>query len=111
MREHRYHVGQVITFTEGDLTVTHRLVSISKDGLTTTKGDANGTADPWHVPTRQIIGEVVAAPRYVGFVLIYLKNPIGLASLAIVVFLWWQIWSLTEKEPLHSRRHSRAVIT
>jgi signal peptidase I len=95
VHEGHYRVGQVITFSEDGLTVTHRLVSISSSGLTTTKGDANLTADPWHVPTSQIVGGVVFAPRYVGYVIIYLRSPLGLASVLIAALILWQIWSLT----------------
>jgi signal peptidase I len=41
VREHQYHVGQVVTFVENDATVTHRLIAINADGIITTKGDAN----------------------------------------------------------------------
>ena len=111
VREHRYHVGQVITFTENGHVVTHRLVSISASGMTTTKGDANRSVDPWHVPTRQIIGGVVAAPRQVGYWLVYLKNPVGLASLLLSLLVCWEIWSLAGdglKRPLHRIRPASA---
>ena len=91
VHEGHYHVGQVITFTEDGLTVTHRLVSISAAGLTTTKGDANSTNDPWHVPKSQIIGGVVLAPRYVGYAITYLKDPLGLGSVLLGVLFIWQI--------------------
>jgi len=94
VRDDVYHVGQVVTFTEHGLTVTHRLIAIGADGLITTKGDANPTADPWHVPRSQIIGGVVAAPRQVGYWLEYLKNPAGLASILLAFAVCWQIWSL-----------------
>ena len=98
VHEGHYHVGQVITFTEDNLTVTHRLVSISPAGLTTTKGDGNATDDPWHVPKSQIIGGVVVAPRYVGYWIMYVKNPLGLVSILIAALALWQIWSLTGSE-------------
>jgi signal peptidase I len=94
VHEGHYHVGQVITFTEDGLTVTHRLISISSAGLTTTKGDGNPTNDPWHVPTSQIIGDVVLAPRDVGYWIRYLKNPLGLGSVLFAVLLVWQAWSM-----------------
>ena len=96
VHEGRYHIGQVITFTEDGLTVTHRLVSISSTGLTTTKGDGNPTIDPWHVPKSQIIGGVVLAPRYVGYWITYLKNPLGLTSVLITVAAVWQLWSFED---------------
>lgn len=117
VHEGHYRVGQVITFTEDGLTVTHRLVSIDSEGIITTKGDGNPTNDPWHVPKSQIIGGVVVAPRYVGYWIMYFKNPLGLASVLLAVLALWQIWSLTSREdpndiekPLEPRfRHVRTV--
>ena len=94
VREHQYRIGQVVTFTEGGHTVTHRLIAISTSGMTTTKGDADRTVDPWHVPTSQIVGGVVAAPRQVGYWLEYLRNPVGLASILLSLLVCWQIWAL-----------------
>jgi signal peptidase len=89
-----YHVGEVVTFTESGLTVTHRLVSINAAGLITTKGDANASADPWHVPKSQIIGGVVATMPEVGYWLVYLKSPLGAASVLLALLAIWQIWAL-----------------
>ena len=98
VHEGHYHVGQVITFTEDGLTVTHRLVSISAAGLTTTKGDANKTNDPWHVPKSQIIGGVVLAPRDVGYAITYLKDPLGLGSVLLAALFIWQISAMMRTE-------------
>jgi len=92
VHEGHYRIGQVVTFGENGLTVTHRLVSINAQGLTTTKGDANATADPWHVPKSQIVGGVVAAPRYVGYWITYLKSPLGLGSIVLIIIVLWQVW-------------------
>jgi signal peptidase len=94
VHEHQYHVGQVITFVEDGQTVTHRLVSINANGIITTKGDANATADPWHVPKSQIIGGVVTTVPEVGYWLVYLKHPLGLASVVLALLVVWQIWAL-----------------
>jgi signal peptidase len=94
VHEGHFQIGQVITFVESGQVVTHRLVSISNLGLITTKGDANPTTDPWHVPKGQIIGGVVAAPRYVGYWITYVKNPAGFGSFLLLFFALWQIWSL-----------------
>jgi signal peptidase I len=99
VEEHHYHVGQVVTFTEDGQTVTHRLMSINAQGMITTKGDANATADPWHVPKSQIIGGVVATMPEVGYWLEYLKSPLGLASVLLAVLACWQIWSLGTSVP------------
>jgi signal peptidase len=94
VRQGTYHVGQVVIFTEDGLTVTHRLISIDANGLITTKGDANATADPWHVPQSQIVGGVVTTVPELGYWLIYLKNPMGIASVLLILLVLWQIWSI-----------------
>jgi signal peptidase len=96
IHEHEYHVGQVVSFVEHGNVVTHRLVSINPNGTINTKGDANKTADPWHVPTSNIIGGVVAAPHLVGYLLTYVKTPQGLASILLGALCLWQIWSLAK---------------
>jgi signal peptidase len=112
VHEHQYHVGQVVTFVENGQTVTHRLVSINADGIITTKGDANATADPWHVPQSQIIGGVVKTMPEVGYWLVYLKHPYGLASVVLALLVIWQIWALgatvsEEKVPVERSLRSR----
>jgi signal peptidase I len=107
VHEGHYHVGQVITFTEDGLTVTHRLVSVNASGMITTKGDGNATNDPWHVPKSQIIGGVVVAPRYVGYWIRYLNNPLGLASVLLAALALWQIWALTSREDPHAKARRR----
>ncbi len=114
VEEHDYHVGQVVTFTEDGQTVTHRLISINAQGMITTKGDANATADPWHVPKSQIIGGVVTTMPEVGYWLEYLKSPLGLASVLLALLACWQIWSLGTSVPASApvpqrARHRRRV--
>jgi signal peptidase I len=99
VEKNHYHVGQVVTFTENGLTVTHRLISINARGMITTKGDANATADPWHVPKSQIIGGVVTTLPEVGYWLEYLKSPLGSASLLLALLASWQLWSLSKTLP------------
>ena len=103
VEEHDYHVGQVVTFTEDGQTVTHRLISINAQGMITTKGDANATADPWHVPKSQIIGGVVTTMPEVGYWPEYLKSPLGLASVLLALLACWQIWSLGTSVPVGAR--------
>ena len=91
---HEYKVGQPISFYEQGTVITHRLVAINPDGTIDTKGDANATDDPWHVPTSAIIGGVVAAPPHLGYWLMYLKNPLGLASMLLAALACWLIWSV-----------------
>jgi signal peptidase len=99
VRAHEYHVGQPISFYEQGTVITHRLVRINADGTIDTKGDANATDDPWHVPTSAIIGGVVAAPPQLGYWLQYLRNPFGLASILLSLIACWLIWSFGSESP------------
>jgi signal peptidase len=100
VRERTYRVGEVISFIEDGNIVTHRLVAVNPNGTTDTKGDANSTIDPWHVPTSDIIGSVVAAPRMVGFLLVYIRSPLGDASILIASLCMWEMWSLAKASDL-----------
>lgn len=92
VRVGEYKVGQPISFNEQGGVITHRLMRINANGTIDTKGDANATDDPWHVPTSAIIGGVVAHPMGLGYWLVFLKNPLGLASVFLSVLVCWQIW-------------------
>lgn len=96
VREHHYRVGQPVSFTTGPggQVITHRLVAIDAHGMITTKGDANRTDDPWHEPTTDIIGGVVAAPRMVGYLIVFLRNPAGSASILLSIVSFWLLWSI-----------------
>lgn len=89
-----YHVGQVISFRESGAVVTHRLVGLNPDGTLITKGDANTTVDPWKTTRADVIGGVVAAPREVGYWLVYLRNPLGAASVLFTVICIGLIWTI-----------------
>jgi signal peptidase len=89
-----YHVGQVISFRENGEVVTHRFVGLNPDGTLITKGDGNTTVDPWKTTRADVIGGVVAAPRELGYWLMYLRNPAGLGSLIGCVVCITLIWSI-----------------
>jgi signal peptidase I len=63
-----YAVGDVITFTMADRTVTHRIVEVGPDGYTT-RGDLNGAPDGWTVVPAQVIGRAITLLPGVGFLL------------------------------------------
>ncbi|MEO7007088.1 MAG: S24/S26 family peptidase [Terrimesophilobacter sp.] len=102
-----YHIGEPVSFYEHGTVITHRLVGINPNGTIDTKGDANKTVDPWHVATSAIIGEVVAAPAELGYWLMYVKNPIGLASMFLCLLACWQIWSFGGTTHSAARRPNR----
>jgi signal peptidase len=100
VRKGQYRIGEVITFKAEDTLITHRLVAIHEDGTTDTKGDANRTIDPWHARTTDIVGGVVAAPRMVGYWLVFFRNPVNIVALVLFVLMCYQVYDLvTEDDP------------
>jgi signal peptidase len=102
-----YRVGQVVSYQSSNGVVTHRLIKRSSDGMLVTKGDANRTADPGAVSPSKVIGGVVAAPRMLGYWLMYLKNPAGLASLLLTMICLWLIYSTSTE--YSNRQQAEAV--
>jgi signal peptidase len=89
-----YRTGEVITFRHSDRTtdvVTHRVVGTSERGITT-KGDANRTADAWTIRPDQVQGRVQGAVSRLGYLVVYLQQPAGIASVlsaaAAIMLLW-----------------------
>ncbi len=78
-------VGDVVTFhpTPG-YTVTHRIVAIGKDGITT-KGDANPSSDIGYIQPSMIAGRVAFSVPYAGNAVALLRNPVGVAALLVLL--------------------------
>ncbi len=94
----RYQLGQPISFHQHGGIVTHRFVGLNADGTLVTKGDANRTPDPSSVSPADVIGGVIAAPKYLGYWLMYFKSPLGFASFVVDVLLIYQISALFSSE-------------
>ncbi len=76
--EPSYHVGEVIEFRANGLVWAHRLIGITHAGDYVTKGDNPANVPDIFVPpvTKQdVIGAVVAAPRFLGFPILAMKHP------------------------------------
>lgn len=87
-----YHVGQVVAFRRVGGVITHRLMGINPDGSDTTKGDANTTLDPWTISRVGIIGGVVHSMPWLGYWLVYIKQPAGLGSIIAAIICLTCIW-------------------
>ena len=88
--------GTVITFRHGegaDL-VTHRITDITAQGMIHTKGDGNRTADVWNIPMSMVQGTVIAGIPKAGYLLVFFKQPTGIAAIAAGVFALCLLWSL-----------------
>jgi len=73
-------VGDVIAFTRDGLDVCHRAISIHQGPPLqfTTKGDSNTSPDLNPVDSNHVIGKVLVSIPYVGYVIYFIKTPIGL---------------------------------
>jgi signal peptidase len=88
--------GEVVTFRAGSgpgSVVTHRVSSVS-EGLVHTQGDANRSVDPWSLRSSDLLGATVAVLPRAGYVLYYLQQPSGLASLATAALAVTLLWGL-----------------
>lgn len=59
--DRKYSVGDIIMFNRPDTAIatSHRIVSISPDGIINTAGDATRTVDWWKLKSSDIIGKVI----------------------------------------------------
>jgi signal peptidase len=92
-----YRRGDVITFRHSGLTtdvVTHRITDVTSTGLVHTKGDGNRTADVWSIRPNQVQGKVTQGIPFAGYVIVYLKQPAGIASVVTVAVALLLLWGL-----------------
>lgn len=108
-------VGDVITFDKrelGEKVVTHRVVAIAPNGAISTKGDANRTPDVWTIAPGQVRGTVTFGVKRLGFLLVFLRQPSGIASLVLAMIglvLLWGLFFPAAGEPLPAPRRAAAT--
>lgn len=87
VKSREYEVNDIIMFQgKGSIPVTHRIIGVDEDGFIT-KGDANNTEDEDRVKKEQIIGKVFLKIPKVGYVIGWMKTPLGSMLLVMVCFL------------------------
>jgi len=91
-------VNDVISYLDDDAIITHRVISIDGDFLTT-KGDANNTLDA-NVPKDAIIGKVVSVYPELKIWQDILSDPKILVSLFVTLLLFDFAFSYKKKDDL-----------
>lgn len=82
--------GEIITYIDGENTgrlITHRVVEVvhEKDGIFfITKGDDNDTRDFSLIPTQNVIGKVMGAVPYMGYLAGFLGSKMGVLVFLII---------------------------
>ncbi len=72
-RQDNYYVGDIITFQQGGVTITHRIISM-EGAIIITQGDANNTADA-PITKDAIYGKVVNVVPSLGYVVSMAQQP------------------------------------
>ena len=112
-RRSSYHVGDIVAYTipVGDigagLTVIHRIVGGSPEAGFTTKGDNNSEIDPWQPGPAQIEGSTSLVLPRTGAIMLFLRAPISLASLAAAIAVGMVVYRQGDARSGHGRRNPR----
>ena len=91
-------VNDVITFSEGKILVTHRVISETSNGFIT-KGDANNQKDK-HVTYNQVIGKVIRIYPKWGVWFKVFTTPKIIFLVCFTLFMFSIAFSYTEKKIL-----------
>lgn len=83
IHKNEYHVGDVVTFKKGNGFITHRIVKIEGDEITT-KGDANNIEDK-NINRNIIVGKVILSGGILNIIITY-KYALVAAFLSIYLF-------------------------
>lgn len=84
--EDEYNAEEIVTFWRDEVLVTHRLIEEREQGWIT-KGDYNNAVDSQLVQKDQIIGKVIVIIPYLGLVILYLRTPLGILTVIILLFI------------------------
>jgi len=76
-RKDNYQIGDIVTYTVDNYFVTHRIIKIEDDSITT-KGDANNTEDK-KINKNQIVGKMIYSGGLLNIIINY--------KYAIIAFL------------------------
>lgn len=94
--------NDIITFSQEEKTISHRIVNITKTQQGNlkfeTKGDNNEIADPDLVDSKQVYGKVLFNIKGIGKVIRYIQNARGFINIAFFVIIVYILVSLRDKQ-------------
>ena len=93
LKKNHYNIGDVITFASNNSYVTHRIVRIDGDKVTT-KGDANNTEDET-ISSSNIVGKVILSG---GILNIIINYKYALAGIVLSLYLFSCYFESRKKE-------------
>ena len=110
-KEETYQKNDVVTFTQENRTITHRVMEVSKKIPRSfiTKGDANQNSDTEVVPEEKVVGRVVQVIPKMGYLVRFLKTPLGFVLCVVLpgaLIVYAELASLARKpEEISQKRH------
>ena len=106
-------VGNVITFMDGDVVVTHRIVEITTDSdgklLFTTKGDANNAEDLRPVSEDNLVGIYKSRIAGVGNFALFLQTPMGMVLFIALPLLAFVIYDILRRRHYAAKDDKRTA--
>ena len=91
--------GKVVTYQHEKDRITHRIIAISGDTLTT-KGDALKVPDPWPVMVSDVKGIVFFHVPYLGFIAGFSQTKTGWFLAIIIpgaILVLWIVWDIIKE--------------
>lgn len=101
--QEEYKTQDIVTYRDGRGLITHRIVEI-RNGQAVMQGDANNVADD-PVSVEHIEGKVVLKIPLAGNLILFLKTPMGMLLLILVLVAIYIFFELTDF--IGSRRTSK----
>ena len=109
-----YSVGEIITFSDGNNLVTHRIVNVDEASVQT-KGDANEEADNRRIENSQIIGKQFLAVPYLGYFADFVRTPRGFVAFVVIpaaIIIYEELKALLSelKQLVLKKRDSKSTV-
>ncbi len=103
-------VGDIITYKDGRMLITHRIIEVKENDSFITKGDANDAPDINEVSKKQVVTRFVFKIPYAGMVIAKLQDTffLGLVWLIIMYFLIKEIFNERKKLKLASPKEEKS---
>jgi signal peptidase len=110
-------VGDIITFYSplNQLLTSHKVIAVEKGSpfYFRTKGDANEDGDSFEVPAQNVVGKICFHIPYLGYVIHFIKTPLGLLltlclpGLVIIAMELRNIWQVLTEEKVERKYRIR----
>lgn len=105
IKEDELKVGDILSFRKNDLIITHRVIRIENEKITT-KGDYNNAEDSDKVSYGDIEGKVVYVIPFFGKIVFALRNKIVIIVIILLLYLIY-MHSLKQQSKKQIRREKR----